>query len=209
MALIEKLQWRAAIKKFDHTKKLTSEQLNALLDAVQLSPSGAGLQPYKILVVEDAEIREKLREAAYGQAQLTQSSHVIIFAAETHVNADFVGKYLDRMAELRNVGRETLYGFEQSILNNLNNQTEDQRVASAAKQTYIALGILLAAAADLGIDACPMEGFQAGKFDEILGLDKLGLTSTVIAPIGFRSDEDVYSKMAKVRRPKEELFIHI
>jgi nitroreductase len=91
----------------------------------------------------------------------------------------------------------------------LNNQTEEQKISSATKQAYIALGVLLTAAAELGIDACPMEGFQAGKFDEILGLKELGLTTAVIAPVGFRSDEDIFSKMAKVRRPKEELFVHV
>ena len=209
MSIIEKLQWRAAIKSFDNTKKLTAQQLGDLLTAVRLSPSGAGLQPYRILVVEDAEIREKLREAAYGQAQLTHSSQVIIFAAETNVDTAFVTRYIDLIAKTREVGREHLAGFEQSITNMVNNMTEDQKLVWAAKQAYIALGVLLSAAADLGIDACPMEGFQAGKFDEILGLNKLGLTTAVIAPVGFRSTEDVYSKQAKVRRPAEELFIHI
>ena len=209
MSLLDKLQWRAAIKNFDHTKKVTTQQLDALLAAVQLAPSSAGLQPYRILVVENPEIREKLREAANGQAQLTQSSHVIIFAAETVVDTAYAAKYIDLIAKTREIGREHLVGFEQTIVNMLNGLTEEQKIAWATKQAYIALGVLLSAAADLGIDACPMEGFKAGKFDEILGLSKLGLTSVVIAPIGFRSDEDVYSKMAKVRRPVEELFIHI
>jgi nitroreductase len=209
MSVIEKLQWRAAIKSFDPTKKLSAQQLDDLLSAVQLSPSSAGLQPYKILVVENQEIREKLREAAHGQAQLTQSSQVIVFAIETSIDEAYTKKYIDLIAKTREIGREHLYSFEQSILNMLNNQTEEQKISSATKQAYIALGVLLTAAAELGIDACPMEGFQAGKFDEILGLKELGLTTAVIAPVGFRSDEDIFSKMAKVRRPKEELFVHV
>ena len=209
MSLIEKLQWRAAIKNFDHTKKVSAEQLDQLLTAIQLAPSSAGLQHYKVLVVENPEIREKLREAAHGQAQLTQASHVIIFAAETNIDQAYVKKYIDLIAKTRQIGRENLEGFEQVIMNNVNNLTEDQKITWAAKQTYIALGVLLAEAAEIGVDACPMEGFMAGKFDEILGLKDLGLTTTVIAPIGFRSDEDVYSKLAKVRKPKDELFIHI
>lgn len=209
MAIIEKLQRRAAIKSFDNTKKLTPIQLNDLLTAVQLSPSGAGLQPYKIIVVEDVATREKLREAAYGQAQITHSSQLIVFAAETKVDTAFVAKYIDLIAKTRGIGRESLAGFEQSITNLVNNMNEEQRITWAAKQAYIALGVLAAAAADLGIDACPMEGFQPGKFDEILGLSELGLTSVVIAAVGFRSGEDVYSKQAKVRRPFEELFIHV
>jgi len=209
MSVIESLQWRSAIKSFDHTKKVSAEKLDQLLAAIQLSPSSAGLQNYKVLVVEDPEIREKLREAANGQAQLTQSSQVIIFAAETNVDEPFVKNYIDLVAKTREIGREHLVGFEQMINNNVNNLTEDQKIVWGAKQAYIALGVMLTAAAELGIDACPMEGFQAGKFDEILGLKALGLTTVVIAPIGYRSSEDVYSKMAKVRRPMEELFIHV
>jgi nitroreductase/dihydropteridine reductase len=209
MSLIKPLQWRNAIKNFDHTKKVSPELLDELLTAIQLSPSSAGLQNYKVLVVENPEIREKLREAAHGQAQLTQASHVIVFAAETNVDSAYVGKYIDLIAKTREIGREHLVGFEQMILGAVNNQTEDQKIIWGSKQAYLALGVLLTAAAELSIDACPMEGFQAGKFDEILGLKELGLTTTVIAPIGYRSDEDVYSKMAKVRKPKEELFIQV
>lgn len=209
MSLIEKLQWRAAVKQFDHTKKLTAEQLDELLTAVQLSPSSAGLQHYRVLVVEDPEVREKLREAAHGQAQLTQSSQVIVFAVETNIDKAYVGKYMDLIAKTRKMEREQLYAFEESIMKNVNSLAEDQKIVWATKQAYIALGILLTAAAEMGIDACPMEGFQAGKFDEILGLKELGLTTAVIAVLGFRSDEDILSKLTKVRRPKEELFIHI
>ena len=209
MSLLDKLQWRAAIKTFDPTKKVTAGQLEKLLTAVRLAPSGAGLQPYRILVVENPEVKEQLREAANGQAQLSLSSHVIVFAAETVVDTHFITKYIDLIAATRQVPREQLAGFEKSIGNLINSMTEEQRIEWATKQAYIALGVLLSAAADMEIDACPMEGFQPGKFDEILGLKELGLTSVVIAPIGYRADTDVYSKMAKVRRPAEELFIHI
>ena len=209
MSVIEKLQWRAAVKSFDHTKKVSAEKLDQLLTAIQLSPSSAGLQHYKVLIVENPEIREKLREAAHGQAQLTQSSHVVVFAAETNVDEAYVTKYIDLIAKTREIGREHLDGFEQMLMNSVNNMAEDQKIIWASKQAYIALGVMLTAAAELEIDACPMEGFLAGKFDEILGLKELGLTAAVIAPIGYRSDEDVYSKLAKVRKPKEELFIHI
>ncbi|RZA02251.1 MAG: NAD(P)H-dependent oxidoreductase [Sphingobacteriaceae bacterium] len=209
MSIIEKLQWRAAIKTFDNTRKLTPEQLNDLLTAIRLSPSGGGLQPYKIIVVENSEVREKLREASFGQAQITHSSQLIVFAAETKVDAAFVAKYIDLIAKTREIGREHLAGFEASLTNMVNNKSEEERITWAAKQAYIALGVLSAAAADLGIDTCPMEGFQPGKYDEILGLREKGLTSVVIAAVGFRSSEDVYSKQAKVRRPVEELFIHI
>jgi nitroreductase/dihydropteridine reductase len=209
MSLLEKLSWRYATKKFDTTKKLTAEQLDTLLSAVQLAPSSAGLQAYKVLIVEDPEIRQQLREAANGQPQLTDASQVIIFAAETNLDEAYVKNYIDRIAATRGIGRENLETFETNINNNVNRMTEDQKIAWNHKQAYIGLGVLLSAAADMDIDACPMEGFQAGKFDEILGLRELGLTTSVIAPIGFRADDDVFSKAVKVRRPKDELFIHI
>eukprot|EP01037_Dinobryon_pediforme_P007264 gene7264-7335_t len=209
MSLTEKLQWRAAIKQFDKNKKLTAEQLDSLLTAIQLAPSSLGLQGYKVIVVEDEATRAKLREAAHGQAQLTDASHVIVFAAETNVDEAFGKNYIDLVAKTRGIGREHLAGFEGMVLGAINGQPADQKLIWLHKQAYIALGVLLTAAAEQGIDATPMEGFDNAKFDEILGLKEKGLTSTVIAPVGFRSEEDGYSKMAKVRRPKEELFIHV
>jgi nitroreductase/dihydropteridine reductase len=209
MSIIDKLKWRYATKKFDSTKKLTAEQLDTLLTAVQLAPSSYGLQSYKVLVVEDAAIREQLKAAAHGQVQLTDASAVIVFASETIIDANLVHHYVDNIAKTRGMDRTHLKGLEDMMIGTTDRLAEDQKIAWSHKQTYIALGFLLAAAAELGIDACPMEGFDAGKFDEILGLKDKGLTASVIAPIGFRSEDDNYGKLAKVRRPKEELFIHI
>ncbi|MDB4925891.1 NAD(P)H-dependent oxidoreductase [Mucilaginibacter sp.] len=209
MSLLKQLNWRYATKKFDSTKKLSAEQLDTLLAAVRLSPSSAGLQPYKILVVTDPEIRAQLREAAHGQPQLTDASAVIVFAAETNLDEAYVANYIDRIAATRGIDRANLEVFEQNIKGNIDRMAEDQKIVWNHKQSYIALGVLLSAAAELGIDACPMEGFAAGKFDEILGLKELGLASSVIAPIGFRADDDIFSNAIKVRRPTEELFIHI
>jgi nitroreductase/dihydropteridine reductase len=209
MSLIDKLQRRYATKKFDPAKKLSPEQLDDLLSAVQLSPSSFGLQSYKILVVEDAAIRQQLREAAHGQAQLTDASQVIVFASETNIDEALVNKYVDNIAKTRHLNRHNLAGFENNMVGTVNRLSEDQKIAWSHKQSYIALGVLLTAAAEMGIDACPMEGFQAGKFDEILGLKEKGLTVSVIAPIGFHAEDDSYSDLPKVRRPKEELFIHV
>lgn len=209
MALLEQLQWRAAIKQFDSTKKLSSQQLNDLLAAVQLSPSSAGLQPYRIVVVSDPETRVKLREAGYGQAQITDASQLIVFAAETAVDELLVKKYIDLIADTRHIEREQLVGFEQMIVGSVTSKTPEDRVIWAQKQAYIALGVLSAAAAEMQIDTCSMEGFSPAAFDEILGLKEKGLTATVIAAVGYRSSEDVYSKALKVRKPGAELFISI
>ena len=209
MSLLDKLQRRYATKKFDTAKKLSAEQLYDLLSAVQLSPSSYGLQSYKVLVVQDPEIREKLRAAAHGQPQLTDASHVIVFASETNINENLVHKYIDNIASTRHIDRQHLAGFENMMIGTVDRLSSDQKIAWSHKQAYIALGVLLTAAAEMEIDACPMEGFDAGKFDEILGLAEKQLTASVIAPIGFRAADDDLSHMAKVRKPMDELFIHI
>lgn len=209
MSLVDKLRTRYATKKFDPLKKLSADQLDDLLSAVQLSPSSYGLQPYKILVIEDLEIRSQLRAAAYNQLQLSDASQVIVFASETNIDEALIGKYIDNIAKVRQLGRHHLEGLEKKVLTNVNYLSEDQKIAWSHKQAYIALGVLLTAAAELGIDACPMEGFEAGKFDEILGLKEKGLTVSVIAAIGVHAADDNYAGLPKVRRPKEELFIHV
>ena len=209
MSLIEKLQWRSAVKKFDTAKKITTEQLDTLLSAVQLAPTSLGLQSFKVIVVQDAETREKLRVAGYNQAQITDSAALFVFASLTKLDEEFGKKFIDLVASTRGLERQSLEGYEQMVLGTLNSRTDEQKITWSHKQAYIALGVLLSEAADLGIDAGPMEGFDAEKFDEILGLKEKGLTTTVIAAVGHRAEDDAYSKMIKVRRPKEELFIHV
>lgn len=209
MSLIEQLQKRAAVKKFDPSKKISAGQLDQLLSAIQLAPSSLGLQSFKVIVVQDAETREKLRAAGYNQPQITDSSTLFVFASQTSLDEAFGKKFIDLVAGVRNVERESLAGYEQMILGKLSSLTDEQKLAWSHKQTYIALGMLVSEAAELGIDAAPMEGFNATKFDEILGLNELGLTTSVIAAVGYRAYDDAYSKMIKVRRPKSELFIHV
>jgi len=209
MSLVDKLNWRYATKKFDSTKKIPAEKLNTVLDAVQLAPSSLGLQHYRVLVIKDADIRAKLRAAAYGQSQITDASQLIVFAAETGIDEAYGKKYIDNVAATRNTARENLAGFEGMVLGAINSRTPEQLVLWAQKQAYIALGVLITAAAEQDIDICPMEGFDPQQFDEILGLNEKGLTATVIATIGYRAEDDALSQLAKVRKAKEELFIHI
>lgn len=207
MSLVEKLQWRSAVKKFDPSKKINAAQLDSLKTAIQLAPSSLGLQSYKVVVVQDVETKQKLRAVGYDQAQITDSSALFVFASLTTLDEDFGKKFIDLVASTRGIAREALAGYEQMVLGTLASRTDEQKVAWSHKQAYIALGVLLAEAAELGVDAAPMEGFDAEKFDEILGLKEQGLTTTVIAAVGFRAEDDAYSKMIKVRRPQSELFI--
>jgi len=209
MSLVEKLQKRAAVKKFDPNKKISAEQLDELLSAIQLAPSSLGLQSFKVIVVQDPETRARLRDAGYNQPQITDSSALFVFTSLTKLDEAFGKKFIDLVAETRSVERASLAGFEQMILGTLTGRTDEQKLAWSHKQAYIALGVLVSEAAELGIDAGPMEGFDAARFDEILGLTEKGLTTSVIAAVGYRAEDDVYSKMIKVRRPKSELFIHV
>jgi nitroreductase len=209
MSLLDKLKWRYATKKFDATKKIEANKLEYILDAVQLAPSSVGLQHFRVLVIEDADTRAKLREAAYGQSQIADASQIVVFAAETNLNEDYVKNFINHVAVSRNVERESLADFEAMILGTINARTPEQLLIWAQKQAYIGLGILLTAASEQDVDSCPMEGFDVAKFDEILGLTEKGLTATVIAAIGYRAEDDAFSQLIKVRKPKEELFIHI
>ncbi|MGY4538877.1 nitroreductase/dihydropteridine reductase [Mucilaginibacter sp. UYNi724] len=209
MSLVDKLKWRYATKKFDTTKKIPADKLQAILDAVQLAPSSIGLQHYRILVIEDAETREKLKAVGYGQPQITDASQLIVFAAETNINEDFGKKYIDNVAVTRNIPREALAGFEGMVLGAIKGRTPEQLLIWAQKQAYIGLGVLITAAADQDVDICPMEGFDPAGFDEVLSLKEKGLTATVMATIGYRSEDDATANAAKVRRPASEFFIHI
>lgn len=201
----EDLNWRYATKKFDSQKEVSQEDLNSLLESIQLTASSYGLQPYEVIVVKDKAIREKLKAAAWNQTQVSDASYLIVFANLRSVNKPYLDSYLDNIAQTRNLSREDLKGMEEMITNTTLKLPADAQNTWAAKQAYIALGNLLSAAANLKIDTCPMEGFDAAKFDEILGLADKNLTTAVIAPIGYRSTEDPMQHLEKVRKSKSDL----
>ncbi|WP_428228748.1 NAD(P)H-dependent oxidoreductase [Flavobacterium sp.] len=207
--LLDNLNWRYATKKFDATKKISSEDLNTLKEAVRLSASSYGLQPYKVVIVENPEIREKLKAAAYGQTQITDASQLFIFANDLNAGAESVDAYIKNISETRGVPADALSGFADMMKGTIANLSQEAKNIWTAKQTYIALGTLLSAASELKIDATPMEGFNAAAFNEILGLDKLGLNASVIATVGYRHGEDDTQHYKKVRKSNEELFITI
>lgn len=207
MDLIKQLNWRYATKKFDASKKLSPEQLNIILEATNLAASSYGLQPYQILVIENPEIRQLLKEAAFGQTQVTDASQVIVFAAKTNLNSADVDAYLELISKVRNLDIADLGEYSTMMKGSLANLNEEQKTIWAGKQTYIALGHLLTACAISHIDACPMEGFNHEAFDNILGLKEKNLTSMVMATIGFRSEKDTYQHAPKVRKPLDEMVI--
>ncbi|MFA6105582.1 MAG: NAD(P)H-dependent oxidoreductase [Patescibacteria group bacterium] len=203
---INSLLWRYATKKYNTEKKLSSEQLEGLMEAIRLSPSSFGLQSFKVLVITKPEIREKLKIAAFGQPQITDASHLLVFAIEKDLGEKHVDEYMEEISKTRGVPVAALKDFESMIKNTISSRTNEQRQEWAARQAYLALGVLLTAAAEGRIDASPMEGFNPAEFDKILGLEEKGLKTVVIAAVGFRDESDDYLKLAKVRLPKEKFF---
>ena len=205
---IDSLKWRYAAKKYDTTKKVSAEDLEILKEAVRLSVSSVGLQPYKIFVVETQAVKQQLAEAAGGNNKnlFVDASHLFIFANELNVGGAHVDAFLNNISNQRGVAIEAVSGFGDYINGFLATLTDEQKNVWTAKQAYIALSTLINSAALLKIDATPMEGYDAAKVNEILGLEAKGLNAAVIAAIGYRHEEDAQQHAKKVRKPNEELF---
>jgi nitroreductase len=207
MSLLDSLKWRYAVKKMNGTK-IPAEKLDTIIEATRLAPSGFGLTPYSIIVVEDEETRKKLLPAFYNQAQVVDGSAVIVFAAWNTISENEVAQYMQEIAEERGVAVDTLKDFSGAINGSFKNKTPEQARVWADKQAYLALGFTLIAAAAEEIDATPMEGFKPDAVDEILGLTALGLHSAVAVTLGYRdAANDYLSGAKKVRRASEKLII--
>lgn len=207
--ITEALAWRYATKEFDSSKKIDDATLDLLLESMRLTASSYGLQPWKFIVVDDPAIRAQLKTVAWEQSQVVDASHLIVLARPTEITLATVEKYIAHIAQVRGIPAETLDGFKSMIADTVSRRSQEELANWASRQIYIALGTLLETAALLGIDGCPMEGFDNAKFDEILGLKEKGLASVVICPIGHRSDNDKMAALPKVRFPKEEVVLHI
>jgi len=207
--IISALNWRYATKKFDAAKKLNSVQLDMLQEALRLAPSSFGLPVWKAVIVENPDVRTALRSAGYGQPQITDASHLLVLAVKKNINDALVDEFIALTAKTRGVSSDSLGDYSTMIKGSINGKSSEELRDWAARQAYIALGVLLVAAAANGIDAGPMEGFDPKQFDEILELDKFGLESKVIVALGFRSADDAFAAAKKVRPEKGELFITV
>jgi nitroreductase len=207
--ILEQLNWRYAVKQYDKSKKVSEADWKILEESLELAPSSFGLQPYKFFVVKDQAVREKLRAAAYGQSPITDASHLVVFAfKKTLSNAD-VEHFIDRVSEVRRQDREALAEYEDVIKGSVNRAVESGTIETwNSRQAYIPLGFLLQTAALLGIDATPMEGFDAQQVNEILGLSDY--SAVAIAAVGYRdTDNDWLASLPKVRMPRKEIVQHI
>jgi len=207
MSLLDSLKWRYAVKRMNGNK-IPEATLNTILEATKLAPSSFGLTPYNIIVIEDEETRKKLQPHFYNQPQVGESSALVIFATWNSITEKEVAEYMQEIAEERGVPVESLNDFASYINGSIKNLTAEQLQIWAAKQTYIALGFALVAAATEEIDATPMEGFKPDAVDEALGLKELGLHSAVAVTLGYRdAANDYLSGAKKVRRASEKLII--
>jgi nitroreductase len=198
--LLEHLKWRYATKQFDPARKIPAADWEALEHSLVLSPSSYGLQPWKFIVVTDQATREKMVPVSWGQKQVAECSHFVVFAVKNKLGEGDVDNYIKRITEVRGGAAEAWHGFRDIIVGDV---IKGARAAMAkewaARQAYIALGNFMTCAALLGIDTCPMEGFEPPKYDEILGLPARGLSAVVACATGYRSQEDKYAKLPKVR----------
>ena len=207
--LLGQLNWRYATKQFDPNRKISDQDWATIEQALLLTPSSGGLQPWKFIVVTDPAVRAKLLPASYGQAQIADASHLVVFAAKKNFNEADVDAFINHTAVTRGVSVESLAPFRDALVGGIvQSMDEPARDAWARNQAYIALGNLLTSTALLGIDACPMEGFDRAQYDEILGLKARGLASAVIATVGYRASTDKYANAPKVRFSKEQVFAH-
>lgn len=205
MSLIKDLAWRYATKNMSG-KAVSKKKLESILNAINLSASSYGMQPYKVLVVSRKSVKAKLQAAAYNQPQVGSSSHVLVFAVQLAITPKDVDTFISLVATTRGIPENVLAGYKGQINGTIGAAPAEAQQIWATKQAYIALGTGLAAAAEQKVDACPMEGFDAAEFDKILGLTKMGLKSVTMLPIGYRNADDAVAGMAKVRKASEDMF---
>jgi len=204
MALIDSLQWRYATKKMNG-QTIPEEKLNYILEAARLAPSSSGLQPYKIFVISDRQVLEKIKEAAFNQSQITDCSHLLVWAAWNSYSSEKIGAVLTKTSRERGLPDNASEEYRKTLWGNYEPLGEEWHKHHSAKQAYISFGLAIAAAAEQEVDATPMEGFDPVKLDAILGLEALGLKSVVILPVGYRDEQnDWLVNLKKVRTPKEE-----
>ena len=206
MDIVEKLKWRYATKVFDKKRKLSDMQISKLVECFRLSPSSYGLEPWKILIITKEEIRESLKIASFGQPQITEASHLFVLCRENKINSKYIDDYIKRVANTNNIPDISILDGHKQILN-LNVVPRPDQESWMSKQLYISLGIMLTACAEMNIDSCPMEGFDAKQYSEILELEELNITPCVLLAVGYRSAEDKTMNNIKVRKETNDILV--
>ncbi|MEN8776730.1 MAG: NAD(P)H-dependent oxidoreductase [Polaribacter sp.] len=209
MNIIDNLKWRYAVKKFDTNKNLTQEQLNLLKEAFNLTATSYGLQPLKLVVVENKEIQEKLVPHSWNQQQVVQVSHLLVICVKDKYTPKEVETYFNLVQQIRNTPDDVINPFKEFLTAEIAKKTQEELFIWNKNQAYIALGNLLTVCAMQQIDSCPMEGFNPEKYDEILQLKERNLKSVLVLPVGFRAEDDYMKDLKKVRKNITETVIEI
>ncbi|MDA8453602.1 NAD(P)H-dependent oxidoreductase [Acidovorax sp. GBBC 3334] len=205
MELLDVLQWRYATKKMDPARAVPQDKVDRILEAARLAPTSSGLQPYEIIVVTSPDVRARIREVAWNQAQVTDGSHLLVFAAWDDYTPERINQMFDYTNEVRGFRNEGWENYRNMLLGSYPQRGAEVNFQHAARQAYIGFGAALIAAADEAVDSTPMEGFQPEAVDEILGLRARGLRSVTLLPLGYRQpEEDWLVNLKKVRRPREQ-----
>ena len=207
--LLEQLNWRYPTKKMDPSKKVPQEKVDTIVEAIRMTPTSSGTQPFELLVVTNSDKLAQIQKAASDQTQITAGSHLLVFAAWDNYTKDRIDAVTDLNVEARG-DLPLLSAYYENLKNNYLPRDAEVNYAHAARQAYIALGVALVAAAEQEVDSTPMEGFDPAKVDEILGLKERGLRSVILLPLGYRDAEsDWLAPMKKVRKSAETLVTHI
>ena len=204
--MLEDLKWRYATKKFDPNKKLDQQHIDLLSESFNLTATSYGLQPCKMVVVQDEQTQEEMVSSSYGQRQVADSSAVLVLCIQ-EVDAAYIQKYFELVKQVRNTPDEVLKPFEEFLVDSFSNKTVQEIENWARNQAYLILGNLLAVCAAQRIDSCPMEGFEPEKIDKLLKLSEQGLKSVLLLPVGYRAQDDFMADQKKVRKPISESVI--
>lgn len=208
MDVITGLQWRYATKKFNNTKNIPPEKIYIITKAFNLTATSYGLQPVRLMVINNKKLQNELVPHAMGQVQVADASHLLVFCIEKDVKSPYVHDYFDNVRDTRATPEKTLAPFRQMLAEKFDAQQKDETRNWAINQAYLAMGNLMTVCALEGIDACPMEGFKPEKFDEVLELTDLNIASVLLMPIGYRADDDMFATFEKVRRSTENTVIY-
>ena len=208
MDIIESLQWRYATKKFNNTKLLPQYKIATLSKAFNLTATSYGLQPLRLIIIQNKELQETLTEFSWNQQQVADASHILVICIERDLDEKYINSYFENVKKTRNTSDEILKPFREHLISSFSTKSVDEINTWASKQAYLALGNLLTVCALEEIDSCPMEGFVPEKYDEVLELENKGLKSVLVLPVGYRADDDMFSGFKKVRRSIEETVIH-
>ncbi|WP_159518886.1 NAD(P)H-dependent oxidoreductase [Sunxiuqinia indica] len=210
MSLLENLQWRYATKKYDPTKKVAQEDVDKIVEAARLAPTSSGLQQFRVIVITDQELKEKIVPIAWGQEIVAECSHLLVFAAWDRYTEERIDKVYNYTTDERGLPRGRFGSYTDKLKASYLPQTAEENFVHTARQAYIGFGLSMAQAAELKVDCTPMEGFSPEELDKLLGLDKKGLKSVTLLPLGYRDNEsDWLASMKKVRNPKEEFVLEV